>query len=100
MKITDSAYLAKSINVNSQLFFDTIGIFLKNHETLKRSNSELEAANRQDESSGKVTQCNTDKDTSQQFLSLLAGLMQLAAQKSILMEDGEVYSRLREDYYA
>lgn len=99
-KITDPAQLANSVNANPQLLFDTIRIFLENHETLERRNNELEAASRQAESSGKQNQFNSDKDPSQQVLSRLADLLQLAPQKSMIMKDGEVFSGLREDYYA
>ena len=39
-KITEPAQLAKIVNANPQLIFDTISIFLNNHDVLERRNKE------------------------------------------------------------
>lgn len=97
--ITDPAQLAKSVNANPQLIFDTISVFLNNHEVLERRNRELEAANQKAQDFGKQDQIHSEPDPTHQVLSRLADLLQPAQQKSILMKDGEAFSGAREDYY-
>ena len=98
-KITDPAQLAKSVNANPQLIFDTISLFLNNHDVLERRNRELEAANQQSRGHGNQDQIHSQTDPTHQVLSRLADLLQPAQQKSILMKDGEAFSGAREDYY-
>lgn len=97
--ITDPSQLARSVNTNPQLIFDTIQLFLENHESLEIRNRELEAANIQAQNSEKGDKNNSETDPTNQVLSRLVSLLQPAPQKSVLMKDGEAFSGLREDYY-